>query len=209
MRTLRPALAGTVILALLGGLGSGVVAQSEAEATPQALTEFTGRTECFGLSLGTLEDVVIGSTDEGDLIRREWRGPNVSVFVREISDPRLDCEITSWFNTDEYLIASDETPWQLLPDAPEEWPRGVTAGAMRCTNAAGSWFDSGGYSNVYLNGDNSTYTAVLTGEGAYDGLTALMEMDFDELNPVCAWDVHGYIIEGQLPPMPEPEPPVQ
>jgi hypothetical protein len=79
----------------------------------------------------------------------------------------------------------------------------VTAFTTRLTNADGSWHSSG-YGNVYVNGDNSTGTDVLTGEGAYEGLTALMEMDFDELNPYCAWDVHGYIIEGELPPIPEP-----
>ena len=82
----------------------------------------------------------------------------------------------------------------------------MTAGTTHLTNADG-WWHSSGYNNVYSDGDNSTYTDVLIGEGAYEGLTALMESDFDELNPVCAWDVHGYIIEGQLPPMPEPEPP--
>jgi len=203
MRTLRLSLAGTVIVALLGGLGGAVVAQSEEEPTSQPLTEFTGRLECSDLSVGTIEDVVIASTDEGDLIRREWRGPSVRVAVTEMSDPRLDGRISTWFNTDEYLIASDETPWQLSDVTPEEWPRGVTAATTRLTNADGWWHDSG-YSNNYVNGDSSTYTNVLTGEGAYEGLTALMESDFDELSPYCAWDVHGYIIEGQLPLMPEP-----
>ena len=202
MRTLRLSLVGVVTLVLLGGLGQVAVTQSEEESVPEALTEFTGRMECYNLSMGTIEDVVIATTDEGDLIRREWRGPTLSVAVREISDPRLDGRITVWFNSDEYLIASDEPAWQLSGVTPDEWPRGVVANTFRLTNAEGSWHGSP-YQNWYVDGDNSTTTAVYTGEGAYEGLTALMEMDFDVQNPVCAWDVHGYVIEGQLPPFPE------
>ena len=203
MRTLRLSLAGTVIMVLLGGLGGAVLAQAEDESASQPLSEFTGRMECYNLSMGTLEDVVVASTNEGDFIRREWRGPSLSIAVREISDPRLEGSMTSWFSSDEYVIASDETPWQLSDVEPEEWPQGVMAVTMRLSNADGSWQGSG-YANWYVNGDNSTITAVLTGGGAYEGQTAVMEMDFDELNPVCAWDVHGYLIEGDLPPTPEP-----
>jgi len=204
MRTLRLALIGTVILTLLGGLGGVALAQDEAESKPEALTEFTGRAECLNLSMGTLEDVVIAKTEEGDLIRREWRGPTLSIAMRAMSDPRLDGSITSWFNSDEYLVANDETPWQFSDVPPDEWPRGVTAYTTRLTNADGSW-QGAGYHIGYVDGDNSTFTAVFTGEEAYEGLTALMEMDFDELNPVCAWDVHGYIVEGDLPPVPPAE----
>ena len=202
MRTLRLSLTGTVILALFGGLGSTVMAQSAEGAMPEVLTEFSGRMECFGLSMGTLEDIAIGTTAEGDLIRREWRGAELSVNVKEMSDPRLDGRIAVWFSSDEYLIASGETPWQLSDAEPEEWPRGVVASTYRLTNADGSWHGSR-YQNWYPDGDNSTTTAVYTGEGAYGGLIAVMEMESDELNPVCAWDVNGYVIEGQLPPTPE------
>ena len=108
---MRLSLARKVIFALPGGLPVAVVAQSEEEPAPRPLVDFTGRTECVALYGGTLEDVVIGSTD--DHIRREWRGPYLSVAVREIDDPRLDGQITSHFNSDEDLIASDETPWRL------------------------------------------------------------------------------------------------
>ena len=202
MGTLRLSLAGSVFLALLGGLGGSMVAQSDAGSTPEALTEFTGRMECSGLSMGTLEDIVIATTEDGDLIRREWRGADLAVTVEEISDPRLDGRIAVRFASDEYLIASDEPPWQLSDVPPEEFPRGVVASTFRLTNAGGSWHGSR-YQNWYADGDNSTTTAIYTGEGGYDGLTALVEMDFDELNPVCAWDVHGYVIEGQLPPIPK------
>jgi hypothetical protein len=202
MRTLRLSLAGTVTFALLSGLGGAVLAQAEEASTSEALTEFTGRMECYDLSMGTIEDVVIATTEAGDLIRREWRGPTLSVAVRQISDPRLDGRIAVWFSSDEYLVASDEPAWQLSGVDPDEWPRGVVASTYRLTNDDGSWHGSR-YQNWYPDGDNSTTTAVYTGEGAYEGLIAVMEMDYDELNPVCAWDVHGYVIEGELPPTPE------
>ena len=202
MRKLRLSVAGTVILTLLGGLGSTVMAQSAEESMPEALTEFTGRMECSGLSMGTLEDISIATTAEGDLIRREWRGAELSVNVQGTSDPRLDGRIAVSFNSDEYLIASGETPWQLSEVEPDEFPNGVVASSFRLTNTDGSWRGSR-YQNWYADGDSSTTTAIYTGEGAYEGLIAVMEMDYDELNPVCAWDVHGYIIEGQVPPTPE------
>jgi hypothetical protein len=202
MRALRLCLAGTIMMALLGGLGGAVLAQAEEASTSGALTEFTGRMECYDLSMGTIEDVVIATTEAGDLIRREWRGSTLSVAVREISDPRLDGRIAVSFSSDEYLIASDEPAWQLSGVDPDVWPRGVVASTYRLTNDDGSWHGSR-YQNWYPDGDSSTTTAVYTGEGAYEGLIAVMEMDFDELNPVCAWDVHGYVIEGELPPTPE------
>ena len=202
MRTMRLLLVGAVILALLGGLGGAVMAQSAEESMPDALTEFSGRMECSGLSMGTLEDIVIATTGEGDLIRREWRGADLSVVVQKISDPRLDGHIAVSFNSDEYLLASDEPAWQLSDIPPEEFPRGVVASTFRLKNADGSWHGSR-YQNWYPDGDSSTTTAIYTGEGGYEGLTAVVEMDYDELNPVCAWDVHGYIIEGQLPLTPE------
>jgi hypothetical protein len=202
MRPLQLSLAGALIMALLGGLGGAVPAQAEEASMSEALTEFTGRMECYDLSMGTIEDVVIATTEAGDLIRREWRGPTLSVAVREISDPRLDGRIAVWFSSDEYLVASDEPAWQLSGVDPDEWPRGVVASTYRLTNDDGSWHGSR-YQNWYPDGDSSTTTAVYIGEGAYEGLIAVMEMDDDELSPVCAWDVHGYVIEGELPPTPE------
>ena len=43
---------------------------------------------------------------------------------------------------------------------------------------------------------------ILIGEGAYEGLTAIATVDLED--PVWSW--HGWIIEGDLPPIPtEPE----
>ena len=48
--------------------------------------------------------------------------------------------------------------------------------------------------------DLNTTTGVLVGEGGYDGLVAV----FDNLEQGQTWTLHGYILEGELPPDPEP-----
>ena len=48
--------------------------------------------------------------------------------------------------------------------------------------------------------DANTTTGVMVGEGGYDGLIAV----FDNHVANQTWTLHGYIIEGGLPPDPEP-----
>ena len=40
----------------------------------------------------------------------------------------------------------------------------------------------------------------MIGEGGYEGLVAV----FDNLEQGQTWTLHGYIIDGELPPDPEP-----
>ena len=49
-------------------------------------------------------------------------------------------------------------------------------------------------------GDLNTETGVLIGEGGYEGLIAV----FDNLGENSTWTLHGYIIDGELTPAPEP-----
>ena len=83
--------------------------------------------------------------------------------------------------------------------------------------------------NIRLEGDDGVWTGVeyglgeetpealilqprlmlLTGEGAYEGLSAMLQRQYEVIttgsNPVF----EGYIFEGALPPMPEPLEPLE
>ena len=47
-----------------------------------------------------------------------------------------------------------------------------------------------------------TIPVVFVGEGAYEGLIAVVDIATDR--SVGRWDLHGCIIDGELPPPPEP-----
>ena len=48
--------------------------------------------------------------------------------------------------------------------------------------------------------ERDSTTGVMIGEGAYDGLIAV----FDSIEESSTWTLHGYIIDGELTPDPEP-----
>jgi hypothetical protein len=77
---------------------------------------------------------------------------------------------------------------------------GAYSGLWEVTNEEGSWV--GEFSTFrFLPDSYSTLSIELDGQGAYDGLTAVMEADFLES---CGWDLRGVIVDGELPPNPVP-----
>jgi hypothetical protein len=99
------------------------------------------------------------------------------------SDPRLDGTVTWWSNDDEYTdgsglviqsvamsIENDQGAWRMIPLL------SVNAPGSIAYDPAGQFF--------------------LVGEGAYEGLFAVVEgFRTDQL--------HGFVIDGELPPPPE------
>jgi hypothetical protein len=173
MRTLRLSLAGTVILALLGGLGGAVVAQDE-PADPMAPVEVTGKfvdLTCGG-SAGTRSGPRVEGRQATCEVDNEW------------SDPRLEGTETYISNEVEYTddsglsighfvhnIVNDDGAWRMRPqfrfssNGPEDF--------------SGTW--------------------VLDGEGAYEGLVAVLDKGDEDTGEL----LHGFIIEGDLPLAPE------
>lgn len=114
------------------------------------------------------------------------------VETYEWSDPRLPEALTSIVNVNSYL----KDPYGLLL---------VFSSAYRLDGPDGSW--SGTATVLWDPGDDSSpwdesspWTTVLTGDGAYEGLVAILR---------CAdTSCDGYVFEDELPPMPDPvEPP--
>jgi len=190
MRPLRLSLVGTVMLALLGGLSVAVVAQDEAV---QPAVEFSGRFVCtVDDQQGAMEAIFLGRFDEGSLIRREVRGSVMRTTVDEMSDPRLKGDWSTYVNTDEYIwVGTDSEP-----------SPGLGTVVVRMENEEGAWQGSG--SEPYLPGVPVPEWGmlVLVGEDAYEGLTAVMANHF--VDEPCGWELRGYIVEGEMPPMPEP-----
>ena len=153
MRTLRLSLVGTVMLALLGGLGVVAVAQEEG-------TEPTG--------------VVI------NIVAMSDPGVRPATWTFQASDPRLSGTATVAFTIEDYPGATLE------------------ALALRVVNDEGSWVGTGRGIASQSYGDMQTY--ILSGEGTYEGLSAFLSVDIAREPGV----IKGMVIEGELPPFPEP-----
>jgi len=109
-----------------------------------------------------------------------WR-PGV---ITEASDPRLQGTLSIASNNDRYAAAG-VTVWHY---------------AFRIENDEGAWQQMPSIDLNTGNGDSNTTTGVLVGEGGYAGLIAV----FDNHAVNSSWTLHGYIIDGELPPAPEP-----
>ena len=175
MRTLRLSVAGTVVLMMLGNLSASVVAQDQ----EQTATHVTGRVISGEWGEATSE------TADGSV--QHMYGMQA---VREVewSDPRLPSTMTSLMNLDAHWREADA----ILP-----W-----ASTHRLDGPDGAWTVT---ERGFMEADGSFGLLVLTGEGAYDGLTAMLvdiSLEAPEPDDETIWE--GYIFEGGLPPMPDP-----
>ncbi|MGD8682720.1 MAG: hypothetical protein PVG27_02135 [Chloroflexota bacterium] len=80
---------------------------------------------------------------------------------------------------------------------------GPKSSTVYIENDGGSWVGAGrAYNGV--NGGGWHHQTVLTGQGAYEGLTAIMAADQPALSSVLG--VTGVVFTGGLPALPEPAP---
>ena len=201
MHTMRVALAGTVLLALLGGLSLATVAQN---GEPAPITFVTGT---------VTELNQYGSSEEhnGDLSVADIRGYEVMTQsvplgqVVEWSDPRLPADL--WLMLGFTSISQGE-------DQPEPVGAMNIAWQSLLEDEQGRWRGTG---RSLLDAEEKSSLYVLTGEGAYDGLSALLRgvaPDDEEMGLLHAhapWDMayEGYVFEAELTPFPdEPRPAV-
>jgi len=184
MRTLRMSLAGTMTLLLLGGVTGVAAAQSESDSS--RVTQFTGTiTEenwNFESAVDWEEDGVYYS-----------RGA-IAEWTVEWTDPRLPSQMWHSLDFEEYLPS---TPDGAVPYATSVLLRGED----------GSWLGTGrgiGY-------DEGFVQVVLVGEGAYEGLYAILDRKDATLpDDTVQRTFDGFIVDGELTPMPDPiEPPAE
>jgi hypothetical protein len=195
MRSLRRILAGVALACLLVGFPGLTLASAPPATVKQPPSEFEGLIGCpFYWRDGHVTNVVLGTIDGGNLVRRETRGAFWRETVEGMSDTRFDGTIWTYFDTDEYVY---------YPDADiEDHPAFIT-GLMRVENPGGAW--QGSFQGTYWPAgpfaEPMWFPVLLTGEGAYEGLTAILGMLFSE-DP-CGWQVRGFVFEGQMPKLPE------
>ena len=182
MRDPRSRSGSSAVLALALLAGSTVAATGqEEERAPQPPVEFTGRA-CGGPPVspdrsGSEEAVEIGY--EGMVLTRSrggaWRQSGT------VSDPRLEGDWYHTYEADRYTLPNGESgPY-------------VAAWTFRIENAEGAWV-SRGVGLGFPDGTESNTTAeVLVGEGAYEGLYAVM---VTEANDSSCGEWRGIIFDG-------------
>ena len=180
MRTLRLGLAGVVTLTLLGGSGSVTAAQDE---VPDAMAPawVTGTVAVMSGPSGAVE------TSEGGVTRRDGMQ---AVLAWVASDARLSGTSNYTGNWASYAVTGTSFP--VLFE--------VQAGTQVLVNDEGRWTGT----VTALVSDSAGIdqdTVILHGEGAYEGLTAYLLMDWSSLPA----DLVGAIFPGEMPSPLEPE----
>jgi len=144
MRRLRMSLAGTVMVALLGGLGAVVVAQ--AETGPLHATGTLHRTQTTTGEVSFVDGVF------------RYRGSSLAGTL-DVSDPRLSGDLWSIWNYDEL--------------GPAGSPGTVAAGTFGVENEEGSWTGTFS-GVQYPGSTETLVQGWLTGLDAFDGLSAYL-----------------------------------
>ena len=124
-----------------------------------------------------------------------------AVFEHDVewSDPRLPSLMRINENLNIYYPAEDGGAWSWV-------------GSIRLEGDQGAWTGM----EYGLGTDSNEGIVVqprmmlLTGEGAYEGLSAMIQHQYEVVTTASRPVFEGYILEGELPPMPDPvQPSVQ
>jgi hypothetical protein len=184
-----------VTFALLGGLSATVVAQDE---EPAPITFVTGTVvEQYGYDMDGEDESDLHSYDLRDYeVMTQSGGPLRQVV--EWSDPRLPTDL--WLALGYTLISRGE-------DGPDGAMNSAWLSLLE--DEEGRWRGTG--RSVQGGADEKYSLHVLTGEGAYEGLSALLrgmppdDMEAGLLHAHAPWDMayEGYIFEAELTSFPD------
>jgi len=181
MRTLRMALAGMTMVALLVGVTGAVVAQEDdAEEVSTAASPVTGR-----IADGR-QDQPYSISNDAD--RARFRDA-VYVDPIEMDDPRLSGTLWQAWSRDALRNTSGGRYGAFGQ---------LISATIEITNDEGSWV---GKSRGYIHPETSHmhFQIDLAGTGAYEGYSALLYA-----KGPSDWDVEGLIFPGPLPDFPGP-----
>jgi len=178
MRSLRLSLAGTLVLALLGGMG-GAVAQDEGATVPDGPHPVTGQ-----IWIGAVLQPATVTEEEGRQVRRGFGFWDTI----ELDDARLSGKLWQVWNRDS------------IGGPLKQGDGEVAAAALELVNEDGSWVGTmRGYASM---GPRSHYWQIeLTGTDVYEGHSALLYAHGPAGGP---WAVEGFVFPGALPPYPDP-----
>ena len=171
MKTIRTPVITAIAIGLLAGSAVGVAAQD-------AATEFTGRWAVGG-------QVHPDTEAPGD----GWElttGGAWQVSTLEMSDQRFDGDIvvyTNWYDVNPGTAESVD----------------IRKSMWRIENEDGSWQSDILGAIDFPGASGKTQFHIFEGDGAYDGLTAVVEL----VGQGHLTDLHGVIIDLELPPDPE------
>ena len=135
---------------------------------------------------GTEERIEV-PLSSGEMAILRGRGFTCRQSLTSVSDPRLEGTLHQAWDEDQYALPGNELGAK------------VATFTDRIENDEGAWQGSAVLLS-YPDGTTSCTPMVMTGEGAYEGLTAVVA--FEAFYEDCA--VRGYIIDGSVPPPPVP-----
>jgi hypothetical protein len=191
MRTIRTASA-LITAATIAVISAVATAQSSDPSSTIIAppSEFTAHSECGPYVGNERIERVTGQTEDGDpVVRTERRGDSWHI-IWEASDPRLQGTLTLSSSEDSYAV-----------EGASGGPTAISREAIRIENANGAWEDT---LLAFTSGDEASddQMRLLTGEGDYEGLSALMYQITppEEASSTCASDHRGIVFE-QAPPI--------
>ena len=168
----------------------GTIARPDAVAQPPAL--FTACVVHPGATVepGTTRKTFVPLQD-GEMTIDQGRGSLSRLTVRHVSDPRLDGTWYETWSNDDYTVKGRLDP-------------SIVRFTDRIENDDGAWQGS---AVMFVSSDatissSSAVQMVMIGEGAYQGLTAILQ--FEDFPSRC--HVDGYIIQGSFPVTSMPQP---
>ncbi len=172
-----------VVIGVLASPNAGTVAQS-ASPDPLAPAVVTGTLDISGL----IEQPGTRTTTAGSLVT-QLRGSGVTGITIDSSDDRLSGDLSIVFNEDEHKDQVDSV-WFAAQH-----------GVYQIRNGDGSWSGSmtglsAGYDEQSIGPAVNMDSVMLQGEGAYEGLTAYLLVDWKDLPK----SFHGVILPGEWPP---------
>lgn len=175
MKTTRTPLIAAIVTGLLAGSGLAVAAQETERASPIEVS-------------GTRGDEAAERCQGGDREARDGYIHEYGYTCTEaswtMSDPRLEGEVTTKFSVDFY--------------SGEFADLNIGSSAFSIENDEGAWrerFQLGG--GFPWGSESAQGFSVLDGEGAYEGLLAVLEVGDGE------GGIRGFIFDGEFPPPPD------
>jgi hypothetical protein len=181
MRTLLRLLTALSVLALLAG-SSVVVARDAQDDGATAPVVVTGTLECLGESPA--------SEAAGAGASAAPAAAKVTVHEWVASDPRLSGEVAY---TGRWHVYGEPSEDAGTPSAQDQ-------AIYQIVNEGGTWLcEASRIPDPMVPGEE--HTLVFSGEGAYEGMTAYLHVDWSQ----APYAFSGLVLQGEAPPYAEPQ----